>query len=413
MGDVLALAGLAHAVALDGLRQDHRRLALVLHRRVVGGVHLARVVAAAVERPDLRVAHVRDELLELGVGAEEVLAHVGGVARLEGLVLAVDRLGHAPLEQAVVVGLQQRVPVLAPDHLDHVPAGAAEVRLELLDDLAVAAHRPVEALQVAVDDEDQVVERLAPRERDGAQRLGLVHLAVAHEGPDLAAGGVGHAAPGEVLHEPRLVDRHDRAEPHRDGGELPEVRHQPGVRVRGEAVAAHLLAKAAQLLLVEAPLEEGAGVDARRGVALYVDQVAAVLLGARVPEVVEAHLVERRRRLEAGDVAAELRALPVGLQHERRRVPADRRAQPSLHLGVAGDRRLVLGVDRVDVGRGVAYRHGRAGQPGLVDDRAQQLAGALGPGVIHHRLERVEPVARLVGVGVGHRGRLLVRVDRW
>ena len=38
--------------------------------------------------------------------------------------------------------------------------------------------------------------------------------------------------PCEVLHEARLVDRHDRAEAHRDGRELPEVRHQPRVRVR-------------------------------------------------------------------------------------------------------------------------------------------------------------------------------------
>ena len=94
-------------------------------------------------------------------------------------------------QQAVVVGGEQRVPARAPDHLDHVPAGAAEVRLELLDDLAVAAHRAVEALQVAVDDEDQVVEVLAAGERDRAQRLGLVHLAVAQERPHLAAGGVG------------------------------------------------------------------------------------------------------------------------------------------------------------------------------------------------------------------------------
>ena len=40
----------------------------------------------------------------------------------------------------------------APQDLDHVPARAEEQRFELLDDLAVAAHRPVEALQVAVDD---------------------------------------------------------------------------------------------------------------------------------------------------------------------------------------------------------------------------------------------------------------------
>ena len=39
-GDVLALAGLAHAVALDRLGEDHGRLALVLDRGRVGGVDL-------------------------------------------------------------------------------------------------------------------------------------------------------------------------------------------------------------------------------------------------------------------------------------------------------------------------------------------------------------------------------------
>ena len=59
---VLRLALLAHAEALDGLGQDHRRLALVLHRRGVGGVDLVRIVAAAVQAPDVLVAHVRDHL---------------------------------------------------------------------------------------------------------------------------------------------------------------------------------------------------------------------------------------------------------------------------------------------------------------------------------------------------------------
>src|SRR6266540_1158029 len=66
----------------------------------------------------------------------------------------------AALRPGLVLG-EQRVPVAAPDHLDDVPAGAAEGALQLLDDLAVAAHRPVEPLQVAVHDEDEVVELLA------------------------------------------------------------------------------------------------------------------------------------------------------------------------------------------------------------------------------------------------------------
>ena len=194
VGDHLALAGDAHPVALDRLGQDHRRLAAVVDRLVVGGVDLLLVVAAAVEQPDLLVGHVRHPLGEHGVAAEEVLADVRAVARLERLVVAVDALVHHAQQPAVGIGGQQRIPAAAPDHLDDVPARAAEVRLELLDDLAVAADRPVEALEVAVDDPDQVVELLAAGQRGGAHRLGLVHLAVAEERPHLAPVGVGDPA---------------------------------------------------------------------------------------------------------------------------------------------------------------------------------------------------------------------------
>ena len=227
MGDVLPLARLAHAVALDGLGQDDRGLALVVLGRVVGGIDLERVVAAADQGPDLVVGPAGDHGGELGILAEEVLADIGAVLRLEVLVLAVDHLLHALEQDAGGVGGDQLVPARAPQHLDHVPAGAAEDPLQLLDDLAVAAHRPVEALQVAVDDEHQIVEMLAPAQRDRTQALGLVALAVAEERPDLAVGGLGEAAALQVLEEAGLVDRHQRAQAHRDGRELPVVRHQP------------------------------------------------------------------------------------------------------------------------------------------------------------------------------------------
>ena len=42
MGDVLAFARLAHAVALDSLGEDHGGLAAMRHRGRVGGVDLLR-----------------------------------------------------------------------------------------------------------------------------------------------------------------------------------------------------------------------------------------------------------------------------------------------------------------------------------------------------------------------------------
>ena len=215
---------------------------LCLHRRLVGVVDLDRIVAAERQLLELIVGQVLDHVEQARIDAPEVLAHVG--ARFDGvlLILAVDDLAHALDEQAVAILGEQRIPLAAPEHLDDVPAGAAERRLELLDDLAVAADRAVEPLQVAVDDEDQVVELLAGRQRDRAERLGLVGFAVAEERPDLRVGLRLQAAVLEVADEARLVDRHDRAEAHRHGGVLPEVGHQPRVRIRRQAAAGLQLA---------------------------------------------------------------------------------------------------------------------------------------------------------------------------
>ena len=226
-----------------------------------------------------RVRHVGDELAHLRILAEEVGEVVGAVLGAERLVLAVDGVGEAAQQGMVGVAGEDPVPLRAPQHLDDVPAGAPEQALQLLDDLAVAAHRPVQPLQVAVDDEGEVVEILARRQGEAADRFRLVHLAVAEHAPDVAAGRVGEAAVAQVAHEPRLVDRVDRADAHRAGRDLPEIRHQPGMRIGAQAVAGDLLAISFRLLVGQPAFEEGSRIDARRRVRLEIDQVA-VRLGA-------------------------------------------------------------------------------------------------------------------------------------
>ena len=237
VGDVAGLDARAERPALDGVGEDHRRRAGVLGRGLVGGVDLAVVVAAAAQLGQVVVGQVLDELPEPRIRPEEVLADVGAAGDRELLELPVERLVHLLDEQAVDVAGQEVVPLAAPDDLDDVPAGAAERGLELLDDLAVAADRAVEPLQVAVDDEGQVVEPFARRDVERAERLGLVGLAVAEERPDARVRGVEQAAVVEVAVVAGLVDRADRAEAHRDRRELPEVRHQARVRVRAQALA--------------------------------------------------------------------------------------------------------------------------------------------------------------------------------
>ena len=169
MGDVLAFTGRAHAIALHGLGQNHRWLAGVLGRRGIGRIHLERIVATAIEAPDVVIGHVGDHFQQLRIFTEEVLAHISAVLGLVILVIAVHALFHALEQQALGVLGQQGIPVTAPDHLDDIPAGTAEHAFEFLNDLAVAAHRAIQALQIAVHHENQVVELLAPGQGDRAQ----------------------------------------------------------------------------------------------------------------------------------------------------------------------------------------------------------------------------------------------------
>ena len=115
VGALLA-APMAHAVALLGLGEDHRGLALVVRGGVVCGVDLHRVVPAPAQAVDVVVTHVGDELAQLRVLVEEVLAveaAVGGGVHLE---LAVHGLVQA-LEDPVLVAREERVPVRAPKGL--------------------------------------------------------------------------------------------------------------------------------------------------------------------------------------------------------------------------------------------------------------------------------------------------------
>jgi hypothetical protein len=141
-------------------------------------------VAAAPELREVVVREVLDQLAEARVRPEEVLSDLGPAGDRVLLELAVEAVVHLLDEDAVDIAGEELVPFPRPDHLDDVPTGPAEGRLQLLDDLAVAADRPVEPLEVAIDDEGQVVKAFARGEVERAERLRLIGLAVAKEGPD-------------------------------------------------------------------------------------------------------------------------------------------------------------------------------------------------------------------------------------
>ena len=179
------------------------------------------------------------------------------------------------------------------------------------------------------------------RHRDRAQRIDLIRLAVADEGPDLAVRLLDQAAVLEVAHEARLIDRVQRADAHRDGGKAPEVRHQPRVRIGGEpGLVAQLVTEVQQMLVVEAAFEVGARIDARRGMALEVDEVAGLVAIGGMEEVVEADFEQRRQRGIGGDVAADagvLLVLPwtIAIAFQRMRLSTRRSSSRSPGYGTS------------------------------------------------------------------------------
>ncbi len=104
--------------------------------------------------------------------------------------------------------------------------------------LPLPRNRTIEPLEVAVDDPSQVVELLASGEADGPERFRLVAFTVAEEWPTRGRCPVcAKVAVAEVAVIAGVVNRHDRAEAHAHRRILPEVRHQPRVRVTRNAAA--------------------------------------------------------------------------------------------------------------------------------------------------------------------------------
>jgi hypothetical protein len=392
----------AQRPALDGLREDDRRLALDAGSGLIRGVHLAVVVAAALQAPDLLVGPALDKSRGAVVPAEEVLANECAVLALVGLKVAIRGVVHQADERAVAILGQQLVPFATPHDLDDVPSRAAEEALELLDDLAVATDGAVESLQVAVDDESEVVELLARGQRQGAHRINLVGLAVAEEGPHALVGGVLDAAVVQVLVEACLVDRVEGPDAHRHGRELPEPGHEPRMRVRRQAATRvrDLLTEAVELVLGQAALDVRAGVHARGRVALEEDLVAAAGVVRPAEEVVEAHFVQRRRGGVAGDVAADGDARALRAMHHDRGVPADDLADALLEGLVARERGLALRRDGVDVVGAAQAGHTDVPLGGATQQRQHQVARPVAARLIHDVVEGLDPLGRLVGIGV-------------
>ena len=155
-----------------------------------------------------------------------------------------------------------------------------------------------------------------------------------------------------------------------------------------------------ELLLGQPALEERAGVDPGRRVALVEDLVAAPLPVLAAEEVVEAGLVQARRARIGREVAADARELRVRAQHHRHGVPAHDPADAQLHGLVTREIGLLLRADRVDVARLGERRQPDLELAGSLEELVDEEARARLTGLLDDLIERLHPVLGLVRVDV-------------
>src|SRR5262249_49096304 len=139
----------------------------------------------------------------------------------------------------------------------------------------------------------------------------------------------------------------------------------------------------------ETPLEKCAGVDAGRCVPLIEDDVTIAFLTSRTPEMVEPHLVQRRRGCESGNVAADARLDLVRPNHHRDGIPANDALDAPFNLLIARKRRFLIGRNRIDK-RGVgAEWKANAATSSVLGELLEKLARSSWPVALEDVIERV------------------------
>ena len=225
MGNVATFACFAQSVSLDRLGKDHCRASFGVDRVFERRVDFFRIVAATSHRFQFVVTIAADQLERFRVLSEKVVPNVRSWHNDVFLILTIDDFAHTFGQHARFVFLQKRIPVITPNHLDHVPARTAEDRFEFLDDFSITANRSIQTLQVAVDDERQVVQSFPSCQRDRTECFRFVTFAVAKERPYALVRGVFDSTIAKVFVKASLVDRHDRREAHRYGWVFPKIGH--------------------------------------------------------------------------------------------------------------------------------------------------------------------------------------------
>ena len=120
---------------------------------MVRSIELSLRVAAPSQFRKSVLRNHREKLLYSWITIAKVLPDIGPVLDAVLLKLPIDNFV-TPLHQSSInIFSEERIPFWSPNYLDDVPPCSTEDRFEFLNDLAVAANRAVESLEVTVNDE--------------------------------------------------------------------------------------------------------------------------------------------------------------------------------------------------------------------------------------------------------------------
>ena len=170
------------------------------------------------------------------------------------------------------------------------------------------------------------------------------------------------------------------------------------MRIRRQTIAIHFLTKMIQLVLGQATFQKRPRIGARRCVPLGKQQVPAVFVTGRPPEMVVSHIIECGGRCESGNVPAQFRTLAIGLDHHGHGIPADIGANAFFQHLVAGVRRFQVRRNGIDVSRIGGIREVGAGPSGLVDQLLQQVMGSFRTFRFNNGFQGVQPFLGFNGI---------------
>ena len=191
------------------------------------------------------------------------------------------------------------------------------------------------------------------------------------------------------------------AQSHRNGRELPEVRHQPRVRIRRQAAAGS--ASSRRKFSSWSPSAGPPGKHANRYRARHgpENKFDRRRLGRwPVEKVIETDFVERGRRCEGGNMAADAVEVFVAAHDHGQGIPAHQALDAAFDFRLPGEGRLPVAGDGIDV-RGIGGESDvNAAAIGLELELGKDIASPFDPLALQYPFQRIQPFACLSRIGI-------------